>query len=81
MHKPSYSKNTNFGYSVAGYKIENDSWILVGAPLTLRERYHSSVIKSREGAVYRCRINVPNSCYMLPFDKKGKILLKVKITF
>lgn len=60
--------------------------ILIGAPLTVRERNHGNgggnhgassatgsttgAHKSREGAVYRCRINVENSCYMLPFDKK-----------
>jgi hypothetical protein len=44
----------------------------VGAPLAVRERMHDQLFKSREGAVYRCRINNPNSCYMLPFDKKGK---------
>ncbi|CAF0823367.1 unnamed protein product [Brachionus calyciflorus] len=70
LHQPVFSKNTNFGFSVAGYKVDNDSWILVGAPLTERERYHGQIVKSREGAVYRCRINTPNSCYMLPFDKK-----------
>lgn len=69
LHKPSFSTNTYFGFTVAGYKIENDSWILIGAPLTMRERPHIHS-KSREGAVFRCRINVPNSCYMLPFDKK-----------
>jgi hypothetical protein len=42
---------------------------LVGAPLTLRDRSHLQ-LKSKEGAVFRCRINMPNSCYMLPFDKK-----------
>ena len=26
IHKPSYSENTNFGYTVAGYKLEKDSW-------------------------------------------------------
>ena len=70
LHRPVFSKNTNFGFSVAGYKVDNDSWILVGAPLTERERYHGQYVKSREGAVYRCRINTPNSCFMLPFDKK-----------
>ncbi len=70
IHNPSFSKNTNFGFTVAGYKVENDSWIIVGAPLTLRERQHGHYMKTREGAVYRCKINTPNSCYMLPFDKK-----------
>jgi integrin alpha 8 len=69
IHQPSYSSQTNFGYSVAGYKVDNESWLLVGAPQTLRERGINR-IKSREGAIYRCRINVPNSCFMLPFDKK-----------
>ena len=92
IHKPTFSQNTHFGFTVAGYKVDNDPWlvkihiyfktyfkfcnlftqfrILVGAPLTLRERHHSQSIKTREGAVYRCRINNPNNCYMLPFDKK-----------
>lgn len=26
VHKPSYSNNTYFGFTVAGYKVENDSW-------------------------------------------------------
>ncbi len=26
IHKPPYLKNNNFGYSVAGYKVDNDSW-------------------------------------------------------
>lgn len=26
IHKPPYLKDTNFGYSVAGYKVENDIW-------------------------------------------------------
>jgi hypothetical protein len=26
IHKPSFSNNTYFGFTVAGYKIENDSW-------------------------------------------------------
>jgi hypothetical protein len=26
LHKPSFSTNTYFGFTVAGYKIENDSW-------------------------------------------------------
>ena len=72
IHKPTYSKSTHFGYSVAGYKVDNDSWILIGAPLTQRERIqdYGHLNRIREGAIYRCRINVPNSCYMLPFDKK-----------
>lgn len=60
------------------YLILNKKRILIGAPLTIRERNHLAnggggggySQKSREGAVYRCRINVENSCYMLPFDKK-----------
>ncbi|RNA01315.1 Integrin alpha pat [Brachionus plicatilis] len=70
MHSPVFAKDTYFGYSVAGYKVDSDSWILVGAPLTERERFHGQLTRSREGAVYRCRINTPNSCFMLPFDKK-----------
>ena len=26
VHKPPYVKNTSFGYTVAGYKVDNDSW-------------------------------------------------------
>lgn len=26
IHRPSYLQNTYFGYSVAGYKADNDSW-------------------------------------------------------
>ena len=79
IHKPSYAKSTNFGYTVAGYRVENDSWILIGAPLTQRERMHDlggGVNRIREGAIYRCRVNTPNSCYMLPFDKKGNLSSK-----
>ncbi len=73
IHRPPYLKNTNFGYTVAGYSVLNDSWIIVGAPLTIRDRqYHKA---SAEGAIYRCKINVQNSCFMLPFDKRGKIFL------
>lgn len=43
--------------------------IIIGAPHALRDRPHIQS-KSKEGAVFRCRINTPNSCYMLPFDKK-----------
>ncbi len=73
VHSPPFSRNTHFGLTVAGYKVDNDAWILVGAPLTMRERSHGQAAhtRSREGAVYRCKINNPNSCYMLPFDKKG----------
>ena len=76
MHQPSFAKNAHFGYTVAGYKVANDSaWILVGAPQTYRERNiyqgkQQQSMRSREGAVYRCSINNPNNCYMLPFDKK-----------
>lgn len=70
LHSPVFAKDTNFGYSVAGYEVDGDAWILVGAPLTERERHHGQLTKSREGAVYRCRTNTPNSCFMLPFDKK-----------
>ena len=78
LHRPSYLANANFGFSVAGYKVDNDSWILVGAPLASKERSGlltgaANAGRSREGAIYRCRINVPNSCYMLPFDKKGEL--------
>ena len=68
IHRPSYSRNANFGFSVAGYKVDNEQWIIIGAPLTLRNR---SWINSREGAVYRCHPSSPNNCHMLPFDKKG----------
>lgn len=71
MHQPAFARHTNFGYSVAAYHNQNDSWILVGAPLHQRDRFHSQqFVKSREGGVYRCRTGTPNSCYMLPFDKK-----------
>ena len=76
IHRPAFAHRANFGFSVAGYQMDNDSWILVGAPLTMRDRFqHSSgsgstPLRSKEGAVYRCRVNVANSCYMLPFDKK-----------
>ncbi len=26
IHRPSFAQNTHFGYSVAGFKMENDSW-------------------------------------------------------
>ena len=28
IHKPPYLKNSSFGYSVAGYKVDNDSWFV-----------------------------------------------------
>ena len=73
VHRPSFAKNAHFGYTVAGYKVANDPWILVGAPLTYRERKTGNkqlTVKNKEGAVYRCSITNPNNCYMLPFDKK-----------
>ena len=78
VHQPTFAQNTHFGYTVAGYKVANDpAWILVGAPQTIRERtqfqnskQQQQSTRSREGAVYRCSINNPNNCYMLPFDKK-----------
>lgn len=27
VHKPSYSENSHFGFTVAGYKVEKDSWL------------------------------------------------------
>jgi hypothetical protein len=79
VHQPTFAQNAHFGYTVAGYKVANDpAWILVGAPQTIRERtqfqnskqQQQQSTRSREGAVYRCSINNPNNCYMLPFDKK-----------
>ena len=79
IHRPPYLKNTNFGYTVAGYSVLNDSWIIVGAPLTIRDRqYHKSSV---EGAIYRCKINVQNSCFMLPFDKRGKLISWFRLEF
>lgn len=70
IHRPSFSRDSHFGFSVAGYKVDSSPWIIVGAPLTQRDRMHGQLVKSREGAIYRCRIDKPNSCYMLPFDTK-----------
>lgn len=70
IHRPSFSRDSHFGFSVAGYKVDTSPWIIVGAPLTTRVRMHGERVKSREGAIYRCRIDKPNSCYMLPFDTK-----------
>jgi hypothetical protein len=28
IHKPPYLKSSSFGYSVAGYKVDNDSWFV-----------------------------------------------------
>ncbi len=70
VHRPTFSRDSHFGFSVAGYKVDNSPWIIVGAPLTTRDRMHGQWGKSREGAIYRCRIDKPNSCYMLPFDTK-----------
>ena len=88
VHNPSYLKDSRFGYSVAAYKPldrdrdrdrDDEAWILVGAPHSQRERTHAHKnahsVKSREGAVYRCKTSSPNSCYMLPFDKRGESLL------
>ena len=45
--------------------------IFAGAPQTTRERIRNGTqVKFREGAIYRCRINAPNSCYAIPFDKR-----------
>lgn len=26
IHKPTYSENSHFGFSVAGYKLDKDAW-------------------------------------------------------
>lgn len=72
VHRPSFARGSNFGQTVAGYKVSAaGAWLIVGAPLAARDRYHNGRwVQSREGAVYRCRIDRPNSCYLLPFDTK-----------
>ena len=44
-----------------------------------RERSHNPL--SKEGAIYRCKTNVANSCYMLPFDKRGTYHLKFRFYY
>ncbi len=72
LHRPSFARNSHFGRTVAGYKVASAGpWLIVGAPLATKDRFHAGQwTQSSEGAVYRCRIDRPNSCYLLPFDTK-----------
>ncbi len=74
VHQPSFARHSHFGRTVSGYQVSSagQPWLIIGAPLASRERYHNNQwVSSREGAIYRCRVDRPNSCYLLPFDTKS----------
>lgn len=33
IHKPTFSQNTHFGFTVAGYKVDNDPWLVMNTSL------------------------------------------------
>ncbi|KAF8793941.1 Integrin alpha-PS2 like protein [Argiope bruennichi] len=57
-----------FGFSIAMHRDRDFSWLLVGAPKAQTEQPH--VVEG--GAVYRCSIDSPNMCQMIPFDTSGR---------
>ncbi|XP_067141293.1 integrin alpha-PS2-like [Centruroides vittatus] len=56
-----------FGFSVAQYKSNRQSWLIVGAPKA--QTNQPGVVQG--GAVYRCIPGDHNRCTQLPFDQTG----------
>lgn len=69
--------NSMFGYSLAMHRDKDFSWLLVGAPKAQTEQ--PDVVEG--GAVYRCSVDSPNMCQMIPFDAAGpnKIIVRGKL--
>ncbi|GIY23455.1 integrin alpha-PS2 [Caerostris darwini] len=56
-----------FGFSVALHRDRDFSWLLVGAPKAQTDQPGVE----QGGAVFRCSIDSPDMCQMIPFDASG----------
>ncbi|XP_054706716.1 integrin alpha-PS2-like [Uloborus diversus] len=63
-----------FGFSIAQHRDKDFSWLLVGAPTAQTDQ--KNVVEG--GAVYRCSIDSPNMCQMIPFDASGPGVIVIR---
>lgn len=59
--------NSMFGFSVAQYKSDRQSWLIIGAPKA--QTNQPGVVEG--GAVYGCVPDSHSRCILLPFDQTG----------
>ncbi|XP_059478388.1 integrin alpha-PS2 isoform X2 [Neocloeon triangulifer] len=60
-------RDSMFGFSVAQHLDRGKSWLLVGAPAARTPQPGVN----RGGSVFRCEISRDDSCFEIPFDRKG----------